>query len=223
MAVCENGRYRILGRRDVDIFKVGGQTVSALETENVLREHPAVKEAAVVGLEDRKWGHQVAAAVVPMPGQKVTLRILRRWSKERLAVYKAPIRLLLLDALPRNEAQPHDDRQEQQRHEQERVEQPRADHVTVGETQGCARSATRRTRRAGEPFKVAKRYRPAARLPDPDQIRDKPAPDHKHHERSQLQPRTAGRLDESNVHEQPTLGSKALVAPRQAECGEALQ
>ena len=102
MAVCEEGRYRILGRRDVDIIKVGGYKVSAIEIENVLCEHPDVKEVAVVGLEDRKWGQKVGAAVVAMPGQEVTLRILRRWTKERLAAYKAPIRLLLLDTLPRN-------------------------------------------------------------------------------------------------------------------------
>ena len=102
IAVCEEGRHRILGRRDVDIIKVGGYKVSALEIENVLREHPAVKEAAVVGLEDRKWGQRVGAAVVAMPGQEVTLRILRSWSKERMAAYKAPARIILIDALPRN-------------------------------------------------------------------------------------------------------------------------
>ncbi len=102
IVVCEESRHRILGRKDVDIIKMGGYKISALEIENVLREHPAVKEAAVVGLEDQKWGQRVGAAVVAMPGQEVTLRILRNWSKERLTAYKAPTRLLLLDALPRN-------------------------------------------------------------------------------------------------------------------------
>ena len=102
IAICDHGCYRILGRDDVDIIKVGGYKVSALEIENVLREHPSVQEVAVVGFDDKKWGQLVGAAVVVAPGQSLTAQALRRWSKERMAAYKAPARMLLIDALPRN-------------------------------------------------------------------------------------------------------------------------
>jgi malonyl-CoA/methylmalonyl-CoA synthetase len=86
----------------VDIIKTGGYKVSALEIEEALRAHPAVSECAVVGIEDPEWGERVGAAVVLEPGAELTLESLRQWSRERLAVYKAPSRLLLLDGLPRN-------------------------------------------------------------------------------------------------------------------------
>ena len=101
-AVLENGRYRILGRMNIDILKTGGHKVSALEVEEQLREHPAVAECAVVGVPDPEWGERVAAAVVLRGGETIDLERLRSWAKERLAPYKIPSRLLILDALPRN-------------------------------------------------------------------------------------------------------------------------
>ncbi len=56
VAVLENGRYRILGRMNIDILKTGGHKVSALEVEEQLREHPAVAECAVVGVAGRRMG-----------------------------------------------------------------------------------------------------------------------------------------------------------------------
>jgi malonyl-CoA/methylmalonyl-CoA synthetase len=101
-AVVENGRYRILGRTNVDILKTGGHKVSALEIEEALREHPAVAECAVVGLPDPEWGERVAAAVVLNEGDVLDLSSLRAWAREFLATHKLPSRLLVLDALPRN-------------------------------------------------------------------------------------------------------------------------
>ncbi|MBV8487680.1 MAG: acyl-CoA synthetase [Planctomycetaceae bacterium] len=103
IAVIENGSYRILGRSSVDIIKTGGYKVSALEIEEVLREHPLVREVAVVGLPDPEWGERVGAALVLAPdGALITLEELRRWASDRLAPYKLPTRLLTLDQLPRN-------------------------------------------------------------------------------------------------------------------------
>jgi len=102
VAVCEDGCYRILGRTSVDIIKTGGYKVSALEIEEVLRTHPAVRECAVVGVADPEWGERVCAAVICREGETVTLERLRPWAKQRLAPYKVPSRLLVLDALPRN-------------------------------------------------------------------------------------------------------------------------
>ena len=98
----EDGVYRILGRRSVDILKSGGEKISALEIENVLLTHPAIQECAVVGLPDPDWGQQVTAAVVLAEGQELDLDTLRPWAKERLATYKAPRALHVVDALPRN-------------------------------------------------------------------------------------------------------------------------
>ena len=101
-AVVENGVYRILGRTSIDVLKTGGHKVSALEIEEVLRQHPAVAECAVVGVPDREWGERVAAAVVVHDGQTLDLPSLRTWALKLLAGYKVPSRLLVLDALPRN-------------------------------------------------------------------------------------------------------------------------
>lgn len=101
-AVVENGRYRILGRTNVDILKTGGHKVSALEIEEALREHPAVAECAVVGVPDAEWGERVAAAVVLNEGDVLDLSSFRAWARELLATHKLPSRLLVVDALPRN-------------------------------------------------------------------------------------------------------------------------
>ena len=102
IAVVEKGSYRILGRSSVDIIKTGGYKVSALEIEEAIREHPAVREVAVVGLPDPEWGERIGAAVVLAPEEALTLEELRRWAGDRLAPYKLPTRLLALKELPRN-------------------------------------------------------------------------------------------------------------------------
>ncbi|MGB6362764.1 MAG: acyl-CoA synthetase, partial [Thermoanaerobaculia bacterium] len=102
IAVVEQGSYRILGRRSVDIIKTGGFKVSALEIEAVLHEHPSIRDCAVVGLDDPEWGQRVGAAVTLRAGTKLSLEELRTWAKERLAAYKVPSRLLKLNALPQN-------------------------------------------------------------------------------------------------------------------------
>ncbi len=101
-AVVEKGSYRILGRRSVDIIKTGGDKVSAIEIEEVLRAHPAIQECAVVGVKDQEWGERVCAAVIPQPGHSLSLGSLRKWAKNRLAKPKVPVQLLLLDELPSN-------------------------------------------------------------------------------------------------------------------------
>ena len=101
-AVVENGVYRILGRTNIDILKTGGHKVSALEIEEVLRQHPAIAECAVIGVPDAEWGERVAAALVLQQGNALDLPSLRAWAKEFLAAHKLPSRLLVLDALPRN-------------------------------------------------------------------------------------------------------------------------
>ncbi len=101
-AVVEGGIHRILGRSSVDIVKTGGYKVSALEIETALRDHPSISDCAVVGLPDPEWGERVAATVVLSPGAALDLDALRAWGRDRLAPYKLPSRLLVVDDLPRN-------------------------------------------------------------------------------------------------------------------------
>jgi malonyl-CoA/methylmalonyl-CoA synthetase len=104
LAVLEGDRYRILGRMSVDIIKTGGYKVSALEIEEVLLTHPQIQECAVVGMTDTEWGERVCVALVlrSIVPEAFTLQTLRDWAKARLAVYKIPTRILIVDALPRN-------------------------------------------------------------------------------------------------------------------------
>jgi malonyl-CoA/methylmalonyl-CoA synthetase len=100
LATVENGSYRILGRISVDIIKTGGYKVSALEIEEILRTHPEIRDCAVVGIPDEEWGERVGVALITE--KQLNLESLRNWAKERLAVYKVPTRLLIVDQLPRN-------------------------------------------------------------------------------------------------------------------------
>jgi malonyl-CoA/methylmalonyl-CoA synthetase len=101
-AVIERGAYRILGRSSVDILKTGGEKISALEIEDVLRSHSGVADCAVVGVADADWGERVCAAVVARPGATVRPEELRAFAKSRLAPYKVPKDVLLVPDLPRN-------------------------------------------------------------------------------------------------------------------------
>jgi malonyl-CoA/methylmalonyl-CoA synthetase len=101
------GYLRILGRTSVDILKSGGYKISALEIEEVLREHPAIAEVAVVGVPDRgdtAWGDRVVACVVPRAGREAQCAedAVRGFAKERIAPYKVPKQVVLMAELPRN-------------------------------------------------------------------------------------------------------------------------
>ena len=100
MAILEDGAYRILGRRSVDIIKTGGFKVSALEVENVLCGHPDIRECAVVGVEDPDWGEAVCAVIVCR--REIRHDKLRDWAREQLAPYKLPRRTLRVLELPKN-------------------------------------------------------------------------------------------------------------------------
>jgi len=72
------------------------------EVERVLAEHPGVADVAVAGRPDAEWGHHVVAFVVPVdPADPPTLRELRDHAAERIARFKAPRELELVDAIPR--------------------------------------------------------------------------------------------------------------------------
>ena len=102
LAVREaDGMIRIVGRRSIDIIKTRGFKVSAVEVENQLQNHPAVREVAVVGLPDADQGKRVVAVVTPTPGASLTPDDLRAFARERLAPHKVPADIILTDEIPR--------------------------------------------------------------------------------------------------------------------------
>ena len=101
IAVFNNGMYKILGRDSVDIIKSGGYKISALEIEDILLRHPKVKECAVVGIPDKKWGEIVAASII-LSDEDIDFRLLKSWIKELLPTYKIPRKFIIQDELPKN-------------------------------------------------------------------------------------------------------------------------
>jgi long-chain acyl-CoA synthetase len=98
--IDEDGYFAIVDRKKELIIR-GGYNVYPREIEEVLYEHPAVEEAAVVGVPDEKMGEEVGAAVVLKRGQEVSEDELRGYLKEQLAAYKYPRKVWFLDELPK--------------------------------------------------------------------------------------------------------------------------
>ncbi|MGO4856913.1 class I adenylate-forming enzyme family protein [Arthrobacter sp. 2MCAF14] len=101
----ERGYYYFRDRLK-EMIKTGGENVYAAEVEQVLHLHPAVLEAAVLGVPDLKWDEEVRAAVVLRSGAQVTQADLAAFLRTKLAGYKVPKRMVFLDqeAFPRSAA-----------------------------------------------------------------------------------------------------------------------
>jgi fatty-acyl-CoA synthase len=84
-----------------DIFISGGENVAPAEVEAVLLTHPAVAQAAVVGVEDERWGETGAAFVVVRPGLATDAEDLREHCASQLAPFKVPTRIEMVGSLPR--------------------------------------------------------------------------------------------------------------------------
>jgi long-chain acyl-CoA synthetase len=97
----EDGDLFLVDRKKEMIIR-GGYNVYPREVEEVLYEHPAVLEAAVVGVPHESLGEEVAAIVVPRPGAKLDPEELKAWTKERVAAYKYPRHVLLVPELPKS-------------------------------------------------------------------------------------------------------------------------
>jgi fatty-acyl-CoA synthase len=98
-AIAEDGWLTLLGRRSDMVF-TGGENVFPAEIEAVLTAHPDVADVVVIGVPDPTWGERVEAAVVPRPGATVTTESLRTFGRDRLAPYKLPRSVRLLDRIP---------------------------------------------------------------------------------------------------------------------------
>ncbi|MEA3014946.1 MAG: steroid-24-oyl-CoA synthetase [Sphingomonadales bacterium] len=89
--------------RAKDMIIRGGENIYSIEVENVLYEHPDVIDAALVGIPHHTLGEEPAAVVQLAPGASATEEALKAWVRERLAIFKTPVRVLFLDEpLPRN-------------------------------------------------------------------------------------------------------------------------
>jgi long-chain acyl-CoA synthetase len=99
--VDDDGYVWILDRVK-DMIITGGENVYAAEVETVLADHPDVAEVAVIGVPDAKWGEAVKAVIVPTAGATVEAGALLAWARTRLAAFKVPKSIDLIEALPRN-------------------------------------------------------------------------------------------------------------------------
>jgi long-chain acyl-CoA synthetase len=96
----EDGYYFIVDRKK-DLIIRGGYNVYPREVEEVLYEHPKIREAAVVGLPNDEWGEEVGAAVVPQDGAELDPAEVSDYVKERIAAYKYPRVVWFMDELPK--------------------------------------------------------------------------------------------------------------------------
>jgi fatty-acyl-CoA synthase len=95
------GRLFVDGRDD-DMIISGGENLFPSEVEDLLAEHPAVREVAVVGVADEEWGQRLKAVVVLADDASADEDELKGYVKENLAAFKVPREIVFVDALPRN-------------------------------------------------------------------------------------------------------------------------
>jgi long-chain acyl-CoA synthetase len=96
----EDDFYFIVDRKK-DLIIRGGYNVYPREIEEVLYEHPAVSEAAVIGVKHEELGEEIAAVVALKEGQSVTAEELKEYVKGQVAAYKYPRHVWVVDELPK--------------------------------------------------------------------------------------------------------------------------
>jgi acyl-CoA synthetase (AMP-forming)/AMP-acid ligase II len=99
----DSGRLFIVGRED-DMIISGGENVYPRAVENALAEHPDVADNAVVGVPDERFGHRLAAYVVPRPDSDIDEEVLREYLHGRVSRFEQPRDIHLVPNLPRNPA-----------------------------------------------------------------------------------------------------------------------
>jgi acyl-CoA synthetase (AMP-forming)/AMP-acid ligase II len=94
--------YLFLHDRIKDLIVSGGENIYPAEVENVLMQHPAIADGAVIGIPDDQWGEQVKAIVVLKPGQAASADDIIAFMRERIAHFKCPRTVDFVEAIPRN-------------------------------------------------------------------------------------------------------------------------
>ena len=102
IATIDEGGYLFIGGRSDDTIIRGGENIAPAELEDVLIEHPHVRDVAVVGVEDPQWGHAIVAVVVPAAGVEPDPDELREHVRKSLRGSRTPDRVVFRDELPTN-------------------------------------------------------------------------------------------------------------------------
>lgn len=102
MGYLDEDGFLYLVDRKKDMIISGGENIASSEVERILYQIKDIEEAAVIGLPDTKWGEQVVAVVVLREGTTLTLESLREYCKGKIAGFKMPRQLIVMEALPRN-------------------------------------------------------------------------------------------------------------------------
>jgi acyl-CoA synthetase (AMP-forming)/AMP-acid ligase II len=96
-----DGAYVVIADRKKDVIISGGENVSSIEVEDALYGHPAVAEAAVIGVPHDRWGETVKALVVLRPGSEASEAEVIEFCRARLAHFKCPTSVEFRESLPR--------------------------------------------------------------------------------------------------------------------------
>jgi len=97
----DDDEYLVISDRKKDVIISGGENVSSVEVEDCLFQHPAIAEAAVIGVPDQRWGETVKALIVVRPGQQVTEAEVIEFCRSRLSHFKCPTSVEFRDVLAR--------------------------------------------------------------------------------------------------------------------------
>jgi long-chain acyl-CoA synthetase len=102
VATLDEGGYLFIGGRSDDTIIRGGENIAPAELEDVLIEHPHVRDAAVVGVDDPQWGQAIVAVVVPAAGMDPDPEELREYVRKSLRGSRTPDRVVFREELPTN-------------------------------------------------------------------------------------------------------------------------
>ncbi len=102
VATVDSDGYIYIVDRKKDLIISGGENISPREVEEVIYQHPKVRECSVIGVPDDRWGEQVRAIVVLRPGETLSEIDLISFCKDRLARYKMPKSVIFIDQLPKD-------------------------------------------------------------------------------------------------------------------------
>jgi acyl-CoA synthetase (AMP-forming)/AMP-acid ligase II len=101
-AYMDEDRYVFIYDRVKDMIRTGGESVYPAEVENALFGHPAIADAAVIGVPDDTWGEAVKAIVVSKPGAAPDAADIIAWARQRIAHFKTPKSVDFVESIPRN-------------------------------------------------------------------------------------------------------------------------
>ena len=103
LARLDADRFCYIVDRAKDMLIRGGENIYSSEVENALYDHPAVTDAAVIGIPHRTLGEEPAAVVHLAPGTSASVAELQDWVRARIAAFKVPVRIVFMaETLPRN-------------------------------------------------------------------------------------------------------------------------